>query len=110
MLKYKAKKYFKFFSQKNISSLSLMFSKKITLRDWKINKKGIKKVIKANLKIFEDCKNINIKLLKIFQIKKTIIAELFIRINKSKPLAVVDIIEFDKNNKIKSIRAYLGSS
>ena len=46
---------------------------------------------------------------KIFQEKKTIIAELLIQINKSKNLLVIDVIEFDKQNKIKSIRAYLGS-
>ena len=49
------------------------------------------------------------KPIKIFQEKKTIIAELLIRINKSKNLLVIDVIDFDKQNKIKSIRAYLGN-
>jgi len=109
MLKQIAKKYFKLFSNKDINALSSIFSKKITLRDWKIKSTGIKKVLKQNKKIFKNCKSIHVKPLKIFQKKKTIIAELRICINGSKNLYVIDVIEFDKKNKIKSIRAYLGS-
>lgn len=109
MLKYKAKKYFKLFSNRDISALSSMFSKKIILRDWKVKAKGLKNVIKENENILKNCKSIHVKPLKIFQEKKTIIAELRICINGSKNLLVIDVIEFDKKNKIKSIRAYLGS-
>jgi hypothetical protein len=109
MLKYKTKKYLKLFSDKNIHALSHMFSKNITLRDWKIKAKGLKNVLKENEKIFKSCKSIRVKPIKIFQEKKTIIAELHICINKSKNLLVIDVIEFDKQNKIKSIRAYLGN-
>ena len=109
MLKRKAKKYFKLFSNKDINALSSFFSKKIILRDWIIKAKGLKKVLKENKKIFKNCKSIQVKPIKIFQEKKTIIAELLIRINKSKNLLVIDVIDFDKQNKIKSIRAYLGN-
>jgi len=109
MLKYKAKKYFKLFSNKDINALSSIFSKKITLRDWKIKAQGLKEVIRENKKIFKNCKSIQVKPIKIFQEKKTIIAELLICINKSKNLLVIDVLEFDKQNKIKSIRAYLGN-
>ena len=109
MLKHKAKKYFNLFSNKDISALSSIFSKKITLRDWKIKAQGLKKVLKENKKIFKNCKSIQVKPIKIFQEKKTIIAELIIQINKSKNLLVIDVIDFDKQNKIKSIRAYLGN-
>ena len=109
MLKQIAKKYFKLFSNKDINALSPMFSKKIILRDWKIKAQGIKKVLKENEKIFKDCKSIQAKPIKIFQEKKTIIAELVICINKSKNLLVVDVLEFDNQKKIKSIRAYLGN-
>jgi hypothetical protein len=109
MLKHKAKKYFKLFSNKDINGLSTIFSKKITLRDWKIKAEGLKKVLNENKKIFKNCKSIQVKPIKIFQEKKTIIAELHIRINKSKNLLVIDVIDFDKQYKIKSIRAYLGN-
>jgi hypothetical protein len=109
MLKHKAKKYFKLFSNKDINGLSSIFSKKITLRDWKIKAEGLKKVLNENKKIFKNCKSIQVKPIKIFQEKRTIIAELLIRINKSKNLLVIDVIDFDKQHKIKSIRAYLGN-
>ena len=109
MLKYNAKKYFKLFSNKDINALSSIFSKNITLRDWKIKAQGLKKVLKENKKIFKSCKSIQVKPIKIFQEKKTIIAELIIQINNSKNLLVIDVIDFDKQNKIKSIRAYLGN-
>ena len=129
MLKYKAKRYFKSFSNRDIKALSSFFSKKISMRDWKIKAQGLKNVLKENEKIFKSCKSIQvkpikifqekktiiaelliqIKPIKIFQEKKTIIAELLIRINKSKNLLVIDVIEFDKQNRIKSIRAYLGN-
>lgn len=109
MLKHKAKKYFKLFANKDINALSFIFSKKITLRDWKIKAHGLQNVLKENEKIFKICKSIQVKPIKIFQQKKTIIAELLIRVNKSKNLLVIDVIEFDKQNKIKSIRAYLGN-
>ena len=109
MLKQKAKKYFKLFSNKDIKALSSIFSKKITLRDWKIKAQGLKNILKENEKIFKSCKSIQVKPIKIFQEKKTIIAELLIQINKSKNLLVIDVIEFDKQNRIKSIRAYLGN-
>ena len=109
MLKYKVKRYFKSFSNRDIKALSSLFSKKISLRDWKIKAQGLKNVLKENEKIFKNCRSIQVKPIKIFQEKKTIIAELCICINKSKNLLVIDVIEFDKKNKIKSIRAYLGS-
>ncbi len=109
MLKSKAKRYLNSFSNRDINALSSMFSKKIILRDWKVKAKGLKNVIKENENIFKNCKSIYIRPLKIFQEKKTIIVELCICINRSKNLLVIDVIEFDKQNKIKSIRAYLGS-
>jgi hypothetical protein len=65
--------------------------------------------MKENLKIFKNCKSIKVKVLKIFQIKESVIAELSVSIDKSKPFFVIDVIEFDRMKKIKSIRAYIGS-
>jgi hypothetical protein len=73
MLKYKAKKYFKLFSSKDINGLSSIFSKKITLRDWKIKAQGLKNVLKENAKTFKNCKSIQVKPVKIFQKKKLLL-------------------------------------
>jgi len=105
----RAKEYLKSFSEKNISKLYSLFSKNIILRDWNANNKGIENVIKQNKILFNKSKIIKIKTLKIFKYKKTVVAELLVSIDKSKPLFVVDVIDFDKNNKIKFIRAYIGN-
>jgi hypothetical protein len=107
--KNKIKKYLKFFTEKNINSISLMFSPNICLRDWNVNLKGLKNVIIEYKNIFDKAKVIKIKILKIYQDKKTVIVELLISINNCEAKYVIDLIEFDKKNKIKYIKAYLGS-
>lgn len=107
-LKSEAKKYFKNFSLKKITNLEKMFAKSITLRDWNIDVKGINNVIKANKRIFNDCKKINVKPLDLKVIKNTVFAEISITIDKKK-LLVLDILEFNKKKKITSIKAFLGS-
>ncbi len=104
-----AREYFTFFSKKDIDNLTNFFSNEIKLRDWDINEKGIKNVTKANIKIFNNAETIDVKILKIYSLKMTIIAELEITINKKVKILVVDIIEFNSSNKIIEIRAYKGN-
>ena len=86
-----------------------MFSPNICLRDWNVNLKGLKNVMTEYKNIFDKAKIIKIKIVKMYQDKKTVIVELLISINNSKAKYVIDLIEFDKKKKIKSIKAYLGS-
>ena len=62
----------------------------------------------VNRKLFESVKNINIQTVEMFEDKNTIIAELQIEIDGGEKLKIVDIIRFDLERKIKSIRAYKG--
>ena len=50
------KKYIKFFSKKNINSISLMFSPNVCLRDWNVNLKGLKNVMTEYKNIFDKAK------------------------------------------------------
>ena len=43
-----SKQYFDTLSNKNLSGLEKMFSLDVSLRDWEIEAKGIKEVLKAN--------------------------------------------------------------
>lgn len=85
-LKSLAKRYFDFFSNKDIHSLSKMFAPNIILRDWQIYAKGKFNVIKANKKIFKSFKSIKVKPTKLHVINstKTIFAEIEICVNNSK--------------------------
>lgn len=103
-----ALKYFEFFSNKDIKNLKLMFSEDVDLRDWEINATGIESVLDANLKIFNSVKTIMAKPISLIVEDSNLSAELEIIVNDVEILRVVDIIQFNNEKKIKSIRAFKG--
>ena len=102
-------KYFKDFSNKDISSLKKVFANDIFLRDWEIEAKGIDAVIKANQNIFNNVISILVDPQNLYQEGNIVIGELKIVINDSEIIYVVDLLEFNKDNKIKRIFAYKGN-
>lgn len=85
-----------------------MFSDNIILRDWKIRVAGKKKAIDETRKNFEAAGSIIIEVLSTFENKNTVAAELKITVDEAEELYVVDVIVFNSEGKIESIRAYLG--
>ncbi len=108
-LKEIALKYFKDFSNKDPISLKKVFANDIFLRDWEIEAKGIDAVIKANVNIFKNVNSIFVEPQNLYQEGNIVIGELKITINNSEILYVVDLIEFNKEKKIKRIFAYKGN-
>ena len=108
MLLDKTIEYFAAFSNKDIDSLRKMFSENICLRDWELNVCGIEDVVLANSNIFNLVEDILVTPMKLYQQDSTVIAEIEILINQKEKLLVTDIIEYSKDKKIKSIRAYKG--
>ena len=104
-LKKQTKKYLSYFINKDIHNLSKIFSKKIELIDWENNLKGKKKVLDFNKKIFSKFKKIKIKIQNISIENSTVFVELKLSIEKNK-IYILDIIKFDNNKKIISIKAY----
>ena len=102
-------KYFQDFSNKDISSLKKVFANDIVLRDWEIEAKGIDAVIKANQNIFNNVISIVVDPQNLYQEGNIVIGELKIVINDSEMIYVVDLLEFNKDNKIKRIFAYKGN-
>lgn len=100
--------YLKHYSDKNIVKISDMFANDITLRDWKISVSGKATVIAETQKNFYSAKTIEIEILHIYEVKQTVIGELRIVVNETEVLYVVDVVAFNTNNQIKSVRAYLG--
>ena len=100
--------YFQKFSQKNINELRKMFDENVTLRDWEVNEAGIENVLKANSNIFQNVNTIKVIPQNIISENHCISAELKIIINNQDELKVVDLIEFNKNCKIISIKAFKG--
>ena len=102
-------KYFQDFSSKDISSLKSVFSNDIVLRDWEIESKGIDNVIKVYENIFNNVQSIFVEIQNLYQDEKVIFGELKIIINDSVIMYVMDLIEFNEEEKIKRIFAYKGN-
>ena len=100
--------YFKLFSNKDIDGLRGMFHKSVTLRDWDIYSEGIDSVIETINNIFKNVDSLIIYPNMLSEEKKTIFAEIDIKINNTEILKVVDILDFNDEGKIISIRAFKG--
>tara|TARA_B100000242_G_C42821816_1_gene381906 strand:- start:115 stop:456 length:342 start_codon:yes stop_codon:yes gene_type:complete len=107
ILKKKSLSYFSYFSNKSIQDLDNMFSKNISLKDWSNKISGKKKVIKFNLSIFKRFKKINVKVksIAVNKEKKIVFCEITIKLDKI-TLDVIDVLMFDRYNKISQIKAY----
>ncbi len=108
----KSLEYFATFSEKDIEGLKNMFSDNVSLRDWEISVEGIDEVLKANQNIFDSVDTIVVKPIRVWdflsQEDNVVVAELEIVVNDEVTELVTDILEFDDDEKIKSIRAYKG--
>ena len=102
------KTYFSCFSNKDTINLSKLYSEDIRLKDWEIDIEGKDELIKKNVAIFNDFESIKIKPLNILCKDDYTFSQIEICINNVTFLEVVDIINFDKDGKIKFIRAYKG--
>ncbi len=108
----KSLEYFVTFSEKDIEGLKNMFSDNVSLRDWEISVEGIDEVLKANQNIFDSVDTIVVNPIRVWdflsQEDNVVVAELEIVVNDEVTELVTDILEFDDDEKIKSIRAYKG--
>ena len=106
-LKKKALNYFKLFSSKDLDGLINVFDQKILLKDWLVEKKGIKNVLKLNKTTFKKFKKISVKVEDIYinTKKKSVACKIIIKLDRVK-LNVIDLIYFNKKNKISKLEAY----
>ena len=100
------KDYIQAFSKKDINKLTTFFTKSATLVDWEINLKGKSNIISFNHQFFSSVSQIHINIIQLHQSQHTVIAEMNISIDHSPALHIVDVIDFDQENKISAIRAY----
>ena len=96
------------YANKDIKGVAELFDDDIKLRDWKISMVGKENALKETLKNFETVDSIEIDVLSTHESENTVAAELKITINKIEELYVVDVITFNIDSQITSIRAYLG--
>lgn len=103
-------KYFTSWNSNNIESLKNLLSENCSLRDWTMNVSGRNDVLLANKKIFENAPGINAEIINLYLSEKsnTAVAELIIHLNKNEKIKVVDVLTFNNDGLINSIRAYQG--
>lgn len=100
-------KYFKVFSDKNIDTLSEMFSDDVELKDWNISTSGKKNVVNGNKDIFDNVDTILVTPIQFYSNSETSYAvQISILVNSEEKLDVIDVIEFDNSGLIKSINAF----
>ncbi|MEM7550777.1 MAG: nuclear transport factor 2 family protein [Bacteroidota bacterium] len=100
--------YLRKYEEKDLAGIEKLFADDIVLRDWKIRVAGKDHALSETRKNFEAADSIEIEVLSTYENEKTVAAELRITIDKTEELNVVDVVTFNSNSKIESIRAYLG--
>ena len=100
--------YLKAFSEKDLASLETMFSDNMMLTDWDGQMIGKENVLAFNQTLFSHLGHIRVDIDRIGMGHNTVMAEIKIILDDNVIIPVVDVIDFDQDNKIKEIRAYKG--
>lgn len=85
-----------------------LFAEDLFLRDWKISVKGKQNVLAETRNNFEAGGDISIEVLRTYEDGNTVIAELNIHVEDSEDIYVTDIVTFNSEGLISTIRAYIG--
>jgi hypothetical protein len=101
----KTNEYFEAIASKDLVALSEMYSDKISLVDWNGSWFRPDKVLEANQQLFQN--EFELKVLDIVQSDNKTFNTIVIKID-NEILEIMDVIEFDNDFKIVSIKAYKG--
>lgn len=101
----KTNEYFEAITSKDLAALSEMYSDKVALVDWNGSWFRPDKVLEANEQLFQN--DFELKVLDIVQSDNKTFNTIVIKIN-NEIVEIMDVITFDDNFKILSIKAYKG--
>lgn len=96
-------KYFEAFNNKDLDTLSTLYSNDIRLIDWDIDIEGKEEVLNANKGLFD--LEFTLELHKTHQIENITFNEITITIGED-VLNIMDVITFNENYQIENITAY----
>jgi ketosteroid isomerase-like protein len=108
--------YFTAWSNRDINALSKLFASDIMLMDWEMNASGLFDVLAANQKIFDSVTSLRVDTSEMVQepnkFVQKVVCVISIWINEGTDnqqiIPVIDIINFNDEDKIDLIRAYRG--
>lgn len=101
----KTNEYFEAIASKDLAGLSEMYSDKISLVDWNGSWFRPDKVLEANEQLFQN--DFELKVLDTVQFDNKTFNTIVIKID-NEIVEIMDVITFDDNFKILSIKAYKG--
>ena len=96
------------YADRNIDAIAAMFADDITLRDWNICVVGKAAVVAETALNFAAAQSIEIHVQHLYQGTDAVAGELKIILDGKTELFVVDVMTFNAEGRIRSIRAYLG--
>lgn len=96
------------YAAKDIDTIRSMFAETVILRDWNLEVTGKDAAIREFESNFQKSEHIEIKVNKLYSSGSGVSAEIKILVDKTEKLNVVDVLEFDENQKILSIVSYKG--
>jgi len=106
-----ATKYFHYFNNQDLDSLSNLFDENVTLKDWLSEHNGKQAVIEAAQNTFTSFDQFNIRVKNIYEISdKGVACEIDIHLldhEAARLLHVVDVLDINDQGKITEIRAYI---
>ncbi|MEL4180183.1 nuclear transport factor 2 family protein [Roseateles sp. PN1] len=105
--------YLQHYARKDIAAIEAMLAEDVSLRDWQIAVQGKAAALAETRKNFASAGGIAIEVLNLIADANSVAAELKIRVDlvdAADPveLFVIDVISFNPQGQIHSIRAYLG--
>lgn len=104
----KFKSYLNYYQNKDIQSISEMLSDGVHLRDWKISVTGKSSAVFETKKNFDNAQSIEIAVLNCMENASSVSGELEITVDGSETIYVVDVVTFNHEGLISSIKAYIG--
>ena len=100
--------YLKHYADMNLDAVAGMLADDVKLRDWNLAVVGKAATLAETAKNFASSQSIAIEVLGVYENQSTVSGELRILVNGDTELYVVDVINFNAQNQIQAIRAYLG--
>lgn len=100
--------YLKHYAARDIVSISTVLADDVTLRDWNMAVVGKAAVLAETARNFAAVQSIAIQVLHLHESTDAVAGELKITLDAKTELFVVDVIAFNADGRIRSVRAYLG--
>ena len=96
------------YARKDLAAIGAMLSDDAQLRDWNLAVRGKEAVLAETARNFSAAATIDIETLALYTSEDAVAGELRIVVGRHEELRVVDVLSFDAQGAIVSIRAYLG--